>query len=1841
MASNPSESHRKQELVEVLLQGGAPWGFTLKGGLEHGESLIISKVEEDGKAAQLDRPLQVGDEVVIINGVELSGFRQEAISLVKGSYKTLQLTIRRDCCADPCDSEPRPLTPSSSQRVRKDRCSGGVQLRIKHRRSEPGSRPHSWHSTKLGEGPLDPDSMMQITQGAVGAPWHQSYHSSASSTDLSSYDTGFLRKSPDQYSSRGSMESLDPPHPAYSSCNQLSTSKSSNSIDHLHSKRDSAYSSFSTSSSIPEYLAAAPSFSKERSYSMENVPQHRIAEGMQQADIRYVRTVYDSQQGVSEEHEVPSVALLRTHETKAQSRSVQGGVCHRASSSSSSSGSSGSSSGGISVAQRHSVGPVWGQAHNRNSYENLKGAPAPPLRSDSYAAIRNHERPNSWSSLEHARSLRALHRGSWHHSSGSVASGKSSFGLEGQLHTVIEKSPESSPTIKPKQNFPTSSQPGRAMLPTGVYPVPLPEPHFAQIPTTNPNSSSVYPALAKESNHIPERDHCGASDTGVRMEVENGYQSTAPYCGSVQPHASAQPKLSNQVQDDPQVKYGFYKSHLQPQGYMPSAQSIGPERRDPYTPVQPRSERPRYTHGMDIMESYRQPREEELTRCLEQNVHPQLPQTSIKIGQGQVVPGSTAQALVNDMKINSSGRHHSDSCSYQQREQDLEHPLTRLENALAEVQRCTSPQSSVQSERSMSVLEKISHFERQQTKPRSHSSLSSYSSSTRASQAPRSAKSSFSGLEDLQNHNFSHGRSQSASAMALHERNSEEQLDLRPRYGSTDHTQHRKPHDLHRSKSFFQLGEENGNDFHRSKSTFQLGGENSKDDLQDFLGTVQDTSFNRAYRDSIKDAQSKVLRSTSFRRRDLSVTPPPVPVKHMSLERKGPKTSPKPTTSPHTPKERHIVPVEVPDRVIPPELPSIPPVGPPVVRICGRKRLTMEQKKMSYSEPENMHEVGVSDQESGPFQRKAPPQLLFPETSVADRRRMFELAASRSAILKPVTSRPDLKQMQQDALADYVERKTGRRMDGRPHRPHSAYMQSASSSSTDSYSLTSTPSLCSLQEPGPEGVSGVSRQPSALMVNMQRACYPNRSTQVQAPPEIYHPRPPGQTAEPQKPERWPEGPVRLPAQILDHFSRGSVPQSMDRVFERSVPARSSGKSASAEDLLDCTEERPVTQHFRSRSSPVVENYKKDFLAGDLSLFGIVSKEPPANRALGNAAPERSSLGSVSVERTYLLNPGPSQMNTPVIRRERQRNSDRPRAHSATGLAASVGLPCPFSPPGSHLTGEPQCQPNLDTITFPGTDHESLFGTAEMAQHCDDVNTSSDLSDPQKTTAPKITSDLMPPHLEVSASHAPFFSDPPPRSSQSGPPTSPKSPTSPKMLSSSNKPLYSLRISESNLHFTPTPSVSQEDDEVFLAPPSPPLPPPPPPPPPTQLPVRETDITEDLPFPFPPLTLQTMEDIAPPQELMLSSVSDLQERGGLPNDLSSAPVSFDPTTALFRGGSTSEAEPAVHHPEGSSEEKEEASEILGLESPPLARRERSAAEVKVEALARELVHRDEDLAPLLDAWSSTSTLDLLENIFPSQSALPQQLVRSSYSGPGDRASDVVGVVNTPEKGGMETDLDEEESDHNRKKEELLQALVVSVTGLREERASLVEEQKHYTSLGCSTEALVQERCKPNEREKYRMFIGDLEKIVNLLLSLSGRLARVEHALNCLDEDSTEERDSLQQKRKQLCSQQEDAWELKENLDRRERVVLDFLSSYLTTPQLRDYQRFVRAKPALLIRQRHLDELIRHGEEQLLRLKEIMPLELRPHATNSESTSDISTSQPTGPAYLPRPTTVTSL
>lgn len=76
-------------------------------------------------------------------------------------------------------------------------------------------------------------------------------------------------------------------------------------------------------------------------------------------------------------------------------------------------------------------------------------------------------------------------------------------------------------------------------------------------------------------------------------------------------------------------------------------------------------------------------------------------------------------------------------------------------------------------------------------------------------------------------------------------------------------------------------------------------------------------------------------------------------------------------------------------------------------------------------------------------------------------------------------------------------------------------------------------------------------------------------------------------------------------------------------------------------------------------------------------------------------------------------------------------------------------------------------------------------------------------------------------------------------------------------------------------------------------------------------------------------------------------------------------------------------------------------------------------------------------------------------------------------------------------------------------------------LEEKWAPLRTEQEENAARGRSLEALVQELCPPVELERYLLFVGDLERVVSLLLCLSARLARVENALTTVDQHTDAE------------------------------------------------------------------------------------------------------------------------
>ncbi|XP_034720578.1 protein Shroom2-like isoform X2 [Etheostoma cragini] len=311
---------------------------------------------------------------------------------------------------------------------------------------------------------------------------------------------------------------------------------------------------------------------------------------------------------------------------------------------------------------------------------------------------------------------------------------------------------------------------------------------------------------------------------------------------------------------------------------------------------------------------------------------------------------------------------------------------------------------------------------------------------------------------------------------------------------------------------------------------------------------------------------------------------------------------------------------------------------------------------------------------------------------------------------------------------------------------------------------------------------------------------------------------------------------------------------------------------------------------------------------------------------------------------------------------------------------------------------------------------------------------------------------------------------------------------------------------------------------------------------------------------------------------------------------------------------------------------------------------SGEDAKREELARDIMDKDKSLVDILDQSSRMTTMDLMEGLFPTEeqilegahqrrrascgSRLPTSSPRSMdrreeedlsaaaaaslvpsssyYNTSAPKAELLIKMKDMQDQQLEEPDSEDElDVDLASKKQELISSLARKLEVLRDARQSLQDDVEDNEALGREVEATVQRLCQPNQLDKFCMFVGDLDKVVSLLLSLSGRLARVENALNTLeDEASPEEKRTLTEKRKLLMQQHEDAKELKENLDRREQLVSGIMEAHLDAESLDDYRHFVKMKSALIIEQRKLEDKIKLGKEQLKCLVDSLPLDQRP-------------------------------
>ena len=88
---------------------------------------------------------------------------------------------------------------------------------------------------------------------------------------------------------------------------------------------------------------------------------------------------------------------------------------------------------------------------------------------------------------------------------------------------------------------------------------------------------------------------------------------------------------------------------------------------------------------------------------------------------------------------------------------------------------------------------------------------------------------------------------------------------------------------------------------------------------------------------------------------------------------------------------------------------------------------------------------------------------------------------------------------------------------------------------------------------------------------------------------------------------------------------------------------------------------------------------------------------------------------------------------------------------------------------------------------------------------------------------------------------------------------------------------------------------------------------------------------------------------------------------------------------------------------------------------------------------------------------------------------------------------------------------------KKKEELISKISVKLEVLRAELISLKSETKSNEEIGRQITVKVMQVAQPNECEKYKLHVEEIDKITSLLLGLAARLARAENAFAlCTDQ-----------------------------------------------------------------------------------------------------------------------------
>ncbi|KAM9203556.1 protein Shroom2 isoform 2-T2 [Mergus octosetaceus] len=1702
-------------LVEVLLSGGAPWGFTLKGGREHGEPLIITKIEDGSKAASVDK-LLAGDEIVGINDVGLSGFRQEAICLVKGSHKTLKLVVKR--------------------------------------RNDLACRPHSWHATKFTESQPE-TATSHLPSSNACTSWHSRYHASCSSHDLSnSWDQSNLHRASDQFSSLGSMDSWDQT-PQVAQYGRLSSARSNSSIEHLgsQSKRDSAYGSFSTSSSTPDHTLSTADTS-----STENM-LYKVGHWETAKPGNKSGQFLNDNGGIEDK---PGYLPAPVQYENNRSPRIEEHPDVK-----------------LAGSGRSSFGPVWFVPDKRKS--SSPPPPPPPLRSDSFAATKGHEKAqgpvySEGASTQHFTALnRSQPRNDWNSEAVeqqrrpsracdrrvSGSSYKSDLSSEHAFSAAAERYNSSTGTASKLQSS-LSSTDVRFAQPTYSY-------HHQHQYSDESTFFHNARMLAAHKEQQPFLSYSGIQE--LPADHFHGYNLS--HTRLLNANSAAEQKVDNTGQSRyycvtaKQPAQGSSKPlQLKDDSWKPAVgadASVGPyENPAVVTMVQ----KPKYYLPQQSVES-------PLEGC-ENSSHYTVDRE-----------GDVRSAIVEEAKKPSHAEKPGQKKSFESSFDESEAKYCQQEY----VKGCVLTAENRPAQKDFRWGKDESSKISPQRTPMLHSL---------AQEGKKQSDNSPEAVTERQPPFDTH-------------------LSKQARRSDRFATTLRNEIQMRRAK------------LQKSRSTATLigsceteeGNENWKPDSSENLNASPDTSFTSTYKDHLKEAQARVLRATSFKRRDLEPSPAEYPPR--SPERKA---------GSYNSSLLALVSEDVSGFLEATQAKPNPTGSGAhhVSRIGARKRFTTEQKLKSYSEPEKMNEVGMSEDECHAHcHPNASEEVLG---SFADRWKFFE-----------ETSKPSYRKSAQKPTPHSLP-------EGQPERAdRKAYG-------------------------GQEGdESWYERRGRAASVGLEPA-HASKGN-------VHH----GSSSKAADRVVKSEQPQRLGT-----FAEYQASWKEQR---KPIEARSSGRYHSADNILDASHEqheKPQYTHERSRSSPSTDFYKQEVSvevrrqAEDLKEDGERTFSKVNNLDDKNHAVRQADIGALrenprekrdqldqNIGHKWKASVRPLHAREPTVlsHESRGRSGTLPSDYrysqeNVNEKSKDCSLPhltCsePQSLNENHSrlsqgTGEENCRaepallnkkrgpapqrpppPKRDKYRRPDNSAPSLGASSESLLVAP--------SHPFPSSSPS-SAEVFTSHSSLCQSPAAFngkLKSANPQELRQASSTEnvcqhleekthlKSEPVLPSKYRYLQKPGMETSRSPSPQFapqkLTDKPPVSVQDEN----------------------PARiERVIDNNTTVKMVPIKIVHSESSAEKESRqgLVSTMEPLALPSGLEKDqiktLSTSEQSYSRFCAYTRQGVEPEPEtktkPAEPQPaeEPGNNLKDSSAAVPAVSY--VKAKEKTFEDWKSEELAREIVGRDKSLADILDPNMKIKTaMDLMVGIFPKDEHLLEEaqqrrkllpkvpspkiseekkeeqnapsaisLTTNStyYSTSAPKAELLIKMKDMQEQQQQQQSEDdsEDELDHDlsEKKQELIDSISRKLQVLREARETLLEDIQANNILGEEVEAIVKEVCKPNEFDKFKMFIGDLDKVVNLLLSLSGRLARVENALNNLDENtSPEERRTLVEKQKLLTQQHEDAKELKENLDRRERIVFDILANYLSEENLADYEHFVKMKSALIIEQRELEDKIKLGEEQL--------------------------------------------